>query len=370
MGTDPRSGFSSHLIRCDDFEGEPCFFVGSELSLETKLYSVIDALYMLQLDDAERTSFEFGLMYGGHAEQQLLIQILANINELVSDRVRMKVYIDFELIELPTPFDFQELPGDMESRLALIDRNREPPGIIEELKTTFENPSLEWSCTSLSEDWIGRIDGVQFCKTTSEGACLLSLDENPRARRIILEQLSQHGIDLDVSTNRTLTKDEAVSIISILQSDESVSRLQECVSPQRVRARVVNKKAKLIPGEAICEDFPCAWSSDPVSFRTADLLIHDSDHTYAVNFEISTGGRIQNNYRYGILKAALNAQFLRSAQKLVPWLQKQKISSDSFQPVLAFPKLTSARARSRFPQLTALAELFSVQIVQVRGSSL
>ena len=76
MGADLRHGFTSHLIRCQDFNGAPCFFVGSELSFETKLNAVIDAIYMLQLEDNERTSFEFGLMYGGHSEQELLMQIL------------------------------------------------------------------------------------------------------------------------------------------------------------------------------------------------------------------------------------------------------------------------------------------------------
>ena len=87
MGADLRHGFTSHLIRCQDFNGAPCFFVGSELSFETKLNAVIDAIYVLQLEDNERTSFEFGLMYGGHSEQELLMQILANLNQLIHEKV-------------------------------------------------------------------------------------------------------------------------------------------------------------------------------------------------------------------------------------------------------------------------------------------
>ena len=132
----------------------------------------------------------------------------------------------------------------------------------------------------------------------------------------------------------------------------------------------MRKKAKLIPGQSICEDLPCFWSNSPVYENTADLLFCDSDRSYAVHFEISTGGRIQNNYRYGILKTALNAHFVRTAREIHPWLENQGISPESCLPILAFPKLTSARARSRFSQLTALAELFGVNIVQVKGSSL
>ena len=369
MGTDPRRGFSSHLIRCRNFEGIQCFFVGSELSLETKLNSVVDALYILQNDDENRTSFEFGLMYGGYPGQELLMQILSNLNQLFGDNVELQIFIDFENVTLPAPSNFESSAQSLETKLALIDNNRTRPPIIDELLKIFDDRALQWSPTSLNENWIGRIDGLQFCTIRDNGEATLFLDENPRAKRIMLEHLAQSGFDID-SNNHTLEVNDLKMLITILREAEATSRLQECVSPQRVRSRIMSKKAKLIAGEAICEDLPCLWSNDPAYETTADLIFSDADRAYAVHFEISTGGRIENNFRYGILKAALNAQFIRSAQAIHPWLESQGITPESCQPVLAFPKLTSARARSRFPQLTALAEVFGVNIVQVRGSSL
>jgi len=370
MGADLRHGFSSHLIRCQDFHGTPGFFIGSELSFEAKLNAVIDALYMLNLEASEKRDFEFGLMYGGHSEQELLIQILSNLNHLIQEKVKLSVFIDFERVALPAPSNFEKLSFKLKSRLALIDKNRAKPTLIDELIEASNDPALQWSTTSLNDSWIGHIDGIQFCTVNDEGEIRLSLDESPRAKRIMLEQLSQHGFDFDSNTDRTLGKGELQQLIAILQNEDTVSRLQECISPQRVRARVIRKKARFIPGQSICEDLPCLWSNNPVYENTAHLLFCAPERTYTVHFEISTGGRIQNNFRYGILKTALDAHFVRTAREIHPWLENQGISPESCLPILAFPKLTSARARSRFSQLTALAELFGVKIVQVKGSTL
>ena len=84
--------------------------------------------------------------------------------------------------------------------------------------------------------------------------------------------------------------------------------------------------------------------------------------------EVSTGGRIQDNFRHAIIKAALGRDFIRNTQFLHPWFEAQGMSAKECQAMLAFPKLTSARARSRFADLESLAGVFDVSVSPIRGT--
>lgn len=369
-GLDPKTSFSSHLIRCDDLNGAPAYFIGGEVTPEKRITSVIDALYLEAAYQNEEQSGSFQLMYGKGEEHKFVLQALSNLRNDLDTKLPFTLLTDFEPAHDINACDFSQKPKNWHTDyLKRLIAGQTPVPVLAQINTLVDSPLLTWAPSSSdAQVWAGRIDGVQVCTIDDTGSGQLHVSAEPRAERIVIDLLEEHShLKNGQSFDSNQFEDLKKSLQLIIDSRRS-GRLQECSLHDRVRFRVHRGKSKLGSFQVVCSDFPVKWSADDQEERFTDLIMRDQDTPILVQIEVSTGGRIQDSFRHAVVKAALGRNFIRKASFLHPWFETQGMNPEKCKAVVSFPKLTSARARSRFANLEAIAALFDVAILPIRGS--
>ena len=334
-----------------------------------RITSIIDALYLesAQTEDTEVTTLQ--MMYGTGEEHAMVMQAVSHLQECLRSTLNLKVLVDFEETNLPSTSSF-DVPFEQWSKTSIerLATGSQCPAALQEISKAVDNRYLSWTPVQESLDWIGRIDGLQVLRINEDGHGVFEIRGEPRAQRIVLDLLEEGANFTEGDTFEPEQVDGLVDCLKQIIDSRLSGRLSECALHDRVRYRLLSGITQLKGLTPICADFPCIWTDKNPSHRPIDLLLGDGERPVVAQVEVGTGGRIQDNFRHAIIKAALGRYFIRQAKFTHSWFGAQGLDPKQCQALVAFPKLTSARARSRLNDLEKLAQAFDVEIRSIRGS--
>jgi len=366
-GVDPRTSFASHLIYCDDFAGRPSYFIGGEVSPQNRIDALIDALYLHLGSSSDNEVTSPQLIVGRGENHDEVIDALSVLVRTLRPKVELNLMVDFEVYNVSDSTDLSDHDG-ITSRLEHLQSQSQSPELLALISKQVNNELLSWSRSTIDGKWHGRIDGLDVCQIDAQGNGLLLSKGEPRACRLVRDALQDvEGIEHGESFGPPQL-DQVVNGLNAVLHARETGGLKECALHDRVRYRVVNGRSKVGKLDSICADFPTLWGNNSQTAHNAHMLMRQETTPWVVQIEVGTGGRIEDSFRRAIGHAVLHREFIRRAAKLRSWFAERGLDAENCQAAVAFPKLTSARGRSRLGDLQDLGTLFDLEIIPIRGS--
>lgn len=352
---DRRVSLASHLVRFVDADG-PGIAVGGEIDEVSRITGLLDAIHWARADAAEQDSLRFVLGSGeGHAR---VVGAIARLLESQKRGMTITVDVDFE----PTTLSATTLADSLG---ATVDEAATPASpIAEALSNAANRPTFGWH--RHGDAWAGCLDGFEICRI-DEHVAILDVPGPSREQAIFREIAGDLVGPIGLGPDGKLEHhDQIATIIASADMERADGQFRGSDLEARLSARIM-RGASNIPGlDPVVAHFDTRWTPEGPP-RLADVIMRDGETPVVVELETSRGARLDESFRHAIAKAVLHRAFIVEARAAQSWFEQRGMRAAECRAAVAFAKLTSARSRGRLADLEAVAEMFGVEIIQVRG---
>lgn len=372
-----RLHLSGHVV-CANRNGSPVALVGGERSPDTRVRGLIEALHWYlaryRPEPGKRLpTLRYVVGAGTRADE--VRHGLAVIVQALGNRVPVEISTwPGGPVDLDPPQWSADAPrvAGWCADLCAHDQ-RTPRRELRAIAASAGHPVFRWWLTDQPDVWSGRVDGLEVCRATSEALVLKpaafgAWPEDVAARRGFREAVGRGSLRLG---NGQADRDRAAEILRVLAAARARpgSALYPAAPREREAARVLRGAAHLADPElgplrpVLTEplyEIPVLTSPGGTP-TTLDLLLRTGRVPWVVAVEVPEGGLLPLG-RHGILRALLQAAFVRGAAPVAPWLAKHGLDAASCRPMVAISPVESPADRDRMASLVALGALLGVTV--------
>jgi hypothetical protein len=321
---------------------------------------------LVNLGDKGRLRIVLG--YGENTSK--ILSAVASLVNNYTGGIDIDIEVDFQPQDLLPP-----VFSNIKKRkwLALI-QNRPAdklPRIAVELQKRVGSEAFRWYRNVTKGDWSGRVDGLEVCRVGNNAdfgvlnvGSIGKKGNIGKPRKFFLEITQGREGHFDLTRINEVV--QVIKEVAKSRANGKLSKVQEehLLESQILRGAIaVNVGSPLKP---VVTDypfqFPTLWTSEG-SARFLDVLMRKNDVPYAVELKVPSQGGGEK-YRHAISQAVLYREFIRRADQLHPWFEKNGLDAKRCEAVVAFPKM-KPNQKNILSQHRAVADFFRVRIVEL-----
>lgn len=382
QGVDPKAKrdttkywISSKVIRCET--GDRLIAgMGSNRSKDDQIHLVVDAVnwHLRKRGHKGNLLLIFGKRKKGQAEVE---NAVATMIECLTIPLKVEIQLDGRRSLFNTvPY---ENPRPRKWIKALT-MNREVPEFGKNLEKAISHELFKWYRNVTGNYWSGRVGGLEVCRVDDNGnKRILKVGKpgkykNGLAREVFLNILKKnHFIEGPFLPEQV---EKVAAIIRAIADSRQTDELRKVQREHLLESLVLSGKLDVNSGGGTLEpvsgdqpfQFPTLWSpgGNP---RFIDALMRIGDIPYAVELKEPKGSSPGQEYRHAITQAVLYREFIRRADCVHPWFEKQQLNPQMCRAVVAFPKFEEdyKRGATLFKQHSRTGSAFGVDVTEIEG---
>lgn len=363
FGTDRRCSISAMRIRVPS---QGVFAVGGEQSENDQITGFLDALHWHRCANLGAKKLSFVL--GSGERLSAVSQAIALLMSVLNNRVELSFQVDFD----PSVPRLPNLDLGSSVRLEQLRRRAtaELPPLAEKIREAVNDPCFRWLRPLTSNQWSGRVDGLEICCLDDAGQGELRIgktgkkggESTPRNQFRALVGADELRFD-EKNVNK------AVEVISKLVSDRRCGTLSQFQQEHMLEARVLRGVIPLAVGgvslQMVESQFPALWSEES-NAKFIDVIGRIGDVPVVVELKVPEGGGQGQYFRNAVGQVALYREFIRRATGLHPWFAERNLDVSKCKAVVAFPmRGTEQQRKAAREPVQYLASLFDVEVVEL-----
>lgn len=368
-----RLQISSHVIRCDDFQGAPTVFVGCGDD-DLIRNAVVDGVHWVGHKHPKAVVLQVAVPSAlGVPVKQALWTLAAACSaprvNLLSYEVLGSRLKTAPLVVVPPAFASSSRVIDWKRQLASRPSKVPELGRVLEALLKTRVPAFRWYRNLTSTFWSGRVGGWQVC-TMEDGGSEIRFgrtdkerSDNPSARSGKLQVLVSWVEGFAKKRSDPESADGGRKREHLLES--AIWR-----GPEVIPVKLPGRSTSLIPMVDIHEpplQVPALYSDAPeASARFVDAVMKDGTTPWVLELKVDSAGQ-GKYYRHAVSQAVLYRDFLRAATPLHGWFRQLGVRPEDFQGAVVFPQLkgTEEHRNQLLKPLRETADRFGIAVVEL-----
>lgn len=334
--------------------GVPVVAVGNDQPLGTQITGLLDALHFHRERHEDKGPLRY--VVGRRSDEREMAELAAALSGLIEDlRAPVDVTIEIDF----TPMSFEDVSLDalgagwLEQMRARDARLRALPSGASDLQRLVDDPSFRWHLALNSQEFSGRIDGLQVCTISLDGrqGRLAIGGSGGRADRLVRTRFRAAAGGRDEVHFQAVDLLEAAQILMALIEDRRSGELRAAEPEHLIEVQILRGAmpvpnpggGRLLPVSAMGQ-FPATYSATG-NARFIDAVMRANGMPWVIELKDLRAGR-GRYLRHSVAQAVLYRRFIRGAVGMHPYFASLDPPLDPrlTRSAVAFPALTTSRA--------------------------